>query len=325
MLRFLPLLLFPGLLPAQVTTLSRPDIPFRVPDQPWHRLHRGDISMVVVNNEAVDDETLPGHRAGYSGVARLSHRLRPETLFVPSVSGLNFEFIHDGKAHDTSLLFEPRRAPMELRVIDTHTVELYQAPTPFWGLESAQRYHLLPDGTIELTIQCIPRRPTFRNGYIGLFWASYIHQPESLDIHFPGNPESPTAPPRWVRGVSPEHGVHATHLSLNDHREFPHDPNFPVKLMFGLSPHRFAQPWYYGLTHGMAFVQMFRPQDQVRLTQSPTGGGRGNPAWDFQFLISGYQVDRLYTFVMRAAYLPFVSPEQLQADTLPHRRTLGHP
>lgn len=324
MWRLLFLLPFSAIISAQFTTLSRPDLNYQVPEKAYSVIERGDVTMIVANNEAVDDHVLPGHRAGYSGVARLTHRRRPENLFVPAYSGLNFEFIHDGAAHETGLLFEPRRAPMELRVIGPHTVELYQAPTPFWGLESAQRYHLLDDGTIELTIECIPRRASFRNGYIGLFWASYIHQPESLDIHFLGDPESRHAQPRWVRGITPEHGVRATHRALDDDRDFPHDANFPVKLMFGMSDHRFAQPWYYGVSHGMAFVQIFRPEDRVRLTQSPTGGGRGNPAWDFQYFISGYEVNRLYRFVMRAGYLPFVSAGQLAADTLPHRRAMGH-
>lgn len=318
------LLAYSGMLLGQVTTLTRPDLKYQVPDKPYWILEQGDVKAVIVNNEAVEDNILPAHRAGYSGVARLTHRRRPETLFVPTVSGLNFEFIHDGTAHETALLFEPRRAPMELRVIDPRTVELYQAPTPFWGLESAQRYQLLDDGTIELTIELIPRRPTFRNGYFGVFWASYIHQPESLDIHFLGDPEPPLKQPRWIRGVTPEHGVRATHRAIDDHRNFLHDPNFPVKLMFGMSDHRFVEPWYYGVSHGMAFVQIFRPQDQVRLTQSPTGGGKGNPAWDFQYLISGYEVNRLYRFVMRACYLPFESPAQVVADTLLHRRALGH-
>src|SRR5206468_7385398 len=115
-----------------------------------------------------------------------------------------------------------------------------------------------------------------KNNYLGLFWANYIDQPESLDIHFLAAPEN-----NWIRGVTPSHGVLATHLSKNDHREFPHDADFPLSLVFHFSKHRYAEPWYFGACRGMAFVQLFRGEDQIRLSQSPSGGGSGNPAWIF--------------------------------------------
>ena len=71
------------------------------------------------------------------------------------------------------VLFEPRNAPMELRVINEHTVELTNRPRPT-GAWKAMRYELLSNGVIEMSFECVPRRDTFRNGYIGLFWASYI-------------------------------------------------------------------------------------------------------------------------------------------------------
>jgi hypothetical protein len=74
----------------------------------------------------------------------------------------------------------------------------------------------------------------------------------------------------------------------------------------------------------MALVQMFRPQDQVRFSQSPSGGGSGNPAWDFQWFIPQYKVNQRYRFVMRAMYLPFESAEQLVQATAAHRAALGH-
>jgi len=79
--------------------------------------------------------------------------------------------------------------------------------------------------------------------------------------------------------------------------------------------------WHYA--RGMAYVQMFRREDQVRLTQSPSGGGRGNPAWDFQFFIPDYEVGRMYRRVMRALYVPYESPEQIERATAPHRQALN--
>ncbi len=294
------------------------------PNKPYVVLERGGVRAVIVNNEAVDDATLPGHRSGYSGVASLTHRKQERNLFVPANAGLNFEHIHDGSVQPREILFEPRNAPMTIRQAGEYTVELHQPPTPHWQLESRLRYEILEDGAIEMTLECIPRVRTFKNDYIGLFFASYIHQPESLDIHFLGVPSvEKTAKPRWIRGVTPEHGTLPTHIAIDDDRQFPHDPDFPLSLVFNLSDHRYSQPWYYGVSHEMALVQMFRPADRVRLSQSPSGAGDGNPAWDLQWFIPRYEVGKRYRFVMRALYLPFESQDQILKATAAHRAALG--
>jgi hypothetical protein len=305
------------------TSFTNPVIRYTVPEQPYVVLHRGDIEAVVVDNRAVDDAVLHGHRAGYSGVAALRHPRRRENLFVPAYSGLNFEHIHDGTKQPWEIIFEPRKVPMELRLIDDHTAELYQRPTPYWGLESCLRYELLDDGAIELTVECIPRKQTFRNNYIGLFWASYIDRPRSGAIHFRGHLVGRDPTPRWIEAVSPDHGVRATHLAANDRRDFPHDLSFPFNLVFSRSGYVYDEPWYFGVSHGMAYAQIFRPRDQVMLTQSPSGGGEGNPAWDFQAFIPGYELGRRYTLVMRALYLPYRSDEQVRYFAKSHLSALA--
>ena len=291
--------------PPPRTSLSDPRIHFTVPDWPYVVLKRGDIEAIVVDNRAVDNAALPGHHAGYSGLASLKHTRQTRNLFVPAYAGLNFEHILDGTAQERTVLFEPRNAPMQLRVIDRYTVELYQAPTPHYGIESCQRFELREDGAIEMTIECIPRRMTWRNGYLLLFWASYIDQPESLDIHFLGRTEGETGSPHWIRGVTPRHGVNATHRAIGDDREFLHIEPFPLELPFGFSPHRYSEPWYFGVCRGMVYAQSFRDGDDVRLTQSPSGGGPGCPAWDFQWLIPNGQVNQRYQCVMRVFYTPW--------------------
>jgi hypothetical protein len=304
------------------TSFMNPRVRYTVPQKSYVVLQRGDIEAIVVNNREVDDEVLPGHRAGYSGLAALRHTRRRESLFVPAYAGLNFEHIHDGTKQPWDVIYEPRKAPMELRHVDGHTAELYQSPTPHWGLESCLRYELLPDGVIEMTLECVPRRRSFRNGYIGLFFASYIDRPKSGAIHFRGHLAGDDPTPRWIEAVSPDHGVRATHLAVDDLRSFPHDLSFPFSLVFSRSLYRYDEPWYYGVSHGMAYVQLFRTRDRVLLTQSPSGGGQGNPAWDFQFFIPDYEVNRPYTLVVRAFYFPYRSPDQVSQAIEPHRIAL---
>jgi len=276
-----------------------------------------------VDNRAVDDAVLPSHRAGYHGIASLRHSRQPRNLFVPAYAGLNFEHIHDGTVQPREILFEPRQAPMELRVVGEQVAELYQPPTPHWGLESCMRYELLPEGVIKLTFECLPRRDTFKNGYIGLFWASYIDRPDSLDIHFRGVSEGSGGQTVWQRGVTPAHGTLATHRAVDDNRVFAHDPDFPLTLVCGLSNHRYSEPWYFGVCRNMAFLQMFRPEDRVRLTQSPSGGGSGCPAWDFQWFITRPQIGDLYQLRMQAAYVPLDHPDDLESTRQTVRRIVG--
>jgi hypothetical protein len=308
----------------KLTSLSDPKIRYEVAKKPHVILKRGGTEAIIANNEAVDDAVLPKHRAGYSGVASLTGAGRKDNFFVPGVAGLNYEHIHDGTTQNRTIQFEPRNAPMELRVIDERTVELHQPPTPFYELESCLRYHLLEDGVIEMTLECIPRKQTFKNGYVGLFWASYIHHPKSLDIHFKGHGEGEgEKESRWIAGVTPKHGVEAVHVAHDDNRTFKHDADFPLLLVFNRSKWRYREPWYFGVNGEHALVQMFRPKDRIRLTQSPSGGGTGNPAWDFQFYVEEYRVGERYQMVMRAMLLRYESAEQVEKATAKHRKALG--
>jgi len=306
-----------------VTSLTNGEVKYRVPEEHYVVLKRGPVTAVVVDNARVDAPPLAGHRAGYNGLASLSHALRRENLFVPSYAGLNFEHIHDGTLSVSREKFEPRRNPMELRLVDQFTVEVYQAPTANWKLESCGRYHMLEDGTIEYTFECIPRADVFTQGYIGLFWASYIHAPQEKAIHFRGRRQGAGEPVRWIRGVTRQHGVESTHPPPAPHFDPPVAPEFPLTLVNHPSRYEYADPWYFGVSHGMAYVQMFRRRDHVWFAQSPTGGGRTNPAWDFQWFLPNCEVDRAYGLVMRAAYLPFESREQIERSTRYHREALN--
>ena len=303
------------------TSLTNKEISFDVAKKHYVILERNGYTAIIADNAAIDVPELPGHRAGYNGLASLKHRSQPENLFVPFYAGLNFEHIHDGTRAGLIEKFEPRKFPMELRIIDHYTVELYQPPTENWQLESCGRYQMLPDGTIEYTFECIPRANDYAHDYIGLFWASYIQKPEDKAIYFKGTtPDVDTV--QWIKAVTPKHGVACTHRPHATAELPPVDDDFPLTLVNHPSDYVVTESWYFGVSHGMAFVQIFRQQDNIWITQSPSGGGNGNPAWDFQWFIQKPEPGQSYGFVMRAVYLPFSSFEQIEKATEAHRHAL---
>lgn len=295
------------------TSLTDTSVKFVVSQQHFAVLTGGPVRAVIVDNAAVDNDILPGHRAGYSGIASLTHEQQPRNIFVPRYAGVNFEHIHDGVTDNLKEKFEPRKAPMRLRMIDEATVELYQPPTPHFQLESCGRYHLRVDGVIEYSFECIPKSRTFQRGFVGLFWASYIDQPRDKAIHFLGRRrEAAGAPPSWIVGRTPQHGVNASHPPVNwpmDRVEI--DTDFPLTLVNHPSPYEHTDDWYFGVCRGMAYAQIFERDAQVHFAQSPSGGGDGNSAWDFQWFIPNAETNQSYGFKMQLLYLPFTSKQAM--------------
>jgi hypothetical protein len=288
------------------------------------QLSRGGSTVIVVDNQPITEGPAAGHAAGYNGLAYWRRDGQQANLFVPKYAGLNFEHIHDGTMAVEREKYEPRKSPMSLHRTDEFSIELRQSPTPNWLLESVGRYRLLEDGVIEYEFECTPRGETFTQGYIGLFWASYMNAPSERGLRFLGRRiDAPNDQPHWIEWLPKEHGVDATHRPVNDTRQIRFDPEFPLTLANHPSPYLWTSSWSYGIVDGWAFVQMFQPSDRIWLTQSPTGGGNTNPAWDFQWFVDSPKVGQTYRFRMRAAVVKFESTEQLEKNLAEHFQALG--
>ena len=284
-----------------ITSLTNSSVKYKKAKQHYVTIKVGEVTAIVVDNAAINIPELPKHRAGYNGVASLKHSKNGTNLFVPGIAGLNFEHIHDGTAANLKEKFEPRKFPMELRIVDDRTVELYQPPTGNFQLESCGRYHFNEDGSIDYTFECIPRADSFAQGYIGLFWASYINAPEDKAIHFIGEPVT-GGTPRKIRAVTPKHGAEAVHVPKSNNWFPPVEKTFPLSLVANRSKYVYTKPEFYGVRDGLAFTQRFCARDKIFIVQSPSGGGNGNPAWDFEWFIPNYKVGEAYGFTMHAEY-----------------------
>jgi hypothetical protein len=269
-------------------------------------LTAGDLTATFVDNSAMP----PRHRAGYNGIASLQHNHLADSIFVPLYAGFNLEHIFSGDSLiDT---FEPRRHPMTLSLIDKNTVELHQSPTPVSHFESWTRFTLCPSHYVDVEFRCQAHPGTFfSHGYIGLFWASYIFAPEDKHIYFWGySAADPT--PRWISAHSEAHGSKSSHRSAHDSRELYFAENFSKQFLArDLSDYRFLKPVYYGRYRDMVFIYMFDNDRDIRFSQSPTGGGPQNPAWDFHFIIEPFRYDTTYSFKSRIVYKPFVSEQDV--------------
>jgi hypothetical protein len=280
----------------------------------------GDLTAVFGDNEDYD-----GRRYGYNGVHRLVHRTLPDrSLF--GVSGLNFEHIFDGVQDQESLdgdkktFFEPRNHPMTLRRVADNEVELHQEPTPTYHLESWTRLKLVAPHYVDFSFRCQATQHVFKNGYIGLFWASYVNAPENKSIYF-------RDPKGWVQLCTQEHNNQSTVRHVDDALDLKLDGARHPTLYNNLSPLRYVEPFYYGYigtTH--LFILMFDRSEGIRFSHSPSSGGPPsfpNPAWDFQYIVPKYDVLKDYGFRARVVYRERCPRDEIEQEVRNWRESLA--
>jgi hypothetical protein len=278
------------------------------------RLETSKLRAVIADNEAYGAK----HRAGYNGVAELCLRPGEQTnLFVPNYAGLNLEHVFSGDATSFGWnIFEPRRAPMRLVQHSRRRVELRQEGTEHWPLRSRLIYELKGDA-VDFTFCGTPLADAWKkHGYIGLFFASYIQSPEDLAIQFIGRsrPGRGDMTARWIKHLPEKHGVAANHRPAGSTWDPPLDPGFNMDLVAGISDLEYLYPFYFGRSGDNVFVLMFerqRPGGELRFAQSPSGGGKGNPAWDFVYFRRDYAVHREFSFRVRAVCRKFTGVEDV--------------
>ncbi len=275
--------------------------------KPGETISVGDLHVVFIDNKKYGEH----HRSGYNGISELRHSAQNSNLFVPFYAGFNLEHIFAGDS--LSNLFEPRKSPMELKRVSKTSVELYQAETPLSHVESWTTFKMLTPHYIDVSFRCIIKSDEFfKYNYAGFFWASYINTPQDKKIYFLGK-EKESNENQWIGAYSTKHGVASTHIGVDDNFDLFAVPGFNVTLASHYSNYRFSKPFYYGRFDNMVFAYLFsEPKDgMIRFSQSPTGGGPQNPAWDFQFIIPDFKVGKEYSFNARLIYKEWTNAEDI--------------
>jgi hypothetical protein len=114
----------------------------------------------------------------------------------------------------------------------------------------------------------------------------------------------------WYQLCTQQHNDESTVRHASDNVNLQFSAGYPACLYRNFSPLRWDRPFFYGLFRNHMLILMFENSPRFRLTHSPSGGGANsaqqttNPAWDFQYIIPQYEVNREYQFRARLVYRP---------------------
>jgi hypothetical protein len=202
---------------------------------------------------------------------------------------------------------------MDLVRISSNKVELHQARTANWPLKSVISYEL-NGNTVDFVFRGTPLADLWKkNNYIGIFFASYINNPQQKGINFIGIKDDGKA--QWIKHLPAVHGRDAVHRPAgNDWNPSIDTAGFPISLVGAYSEYKYVYPFYYGISGEHVFIIMFddmRNDAHLNLTQSPDGGGDNNPAWDFIYFKRNYKVGREFSFRAHAVFKKFEGPDDV--------------
>ena len=279
------------------------------------------LRCVVGNNKSAGT-----HRPGYNGIFAMTVPGRETSAYVPSYAGVNLEHFFDarGRNSEAHVFFEPRYATMRLERLGDRAVELHQPPTPAYGVESWTRFEVKEPNYVDFSCRLVPRKEAFEGGFIGVFWASYINQPEDKSIYFLA-PGATFDKPRWLQLCTQQHDRDSTVLQENDPATVAFEED-STSLFNSFSPLRFSEPFFYGRVRDMVLIYIFEPNPGLRIAHSPSGGGSTPdktdtcPAWDFQLVIPEYEVGAEYALNGRVVYKPWAGRTDVLTEA---RKFLG--
>jgi hypothetical protein len=271
------------------------------------------LKAIIANNEAYGTE----HKRGYSGIAELYNTAaKQKNLFVPKYAGLNFEHIFSGDSASYGWnMYECRLAPMKVIKHSGTKTELRQSRTQNWPLGSRIVYEAKNEG-IEFTYTGTPLEDAWKKqGYIGLFFASYIYEPEQKGIYFIGQSKD-NHMPHWIYHLPVSHGLQANHRPARSKFHPAMDTaGFPntLALIKGVSDFEYSYPFFYGLRGDNVIIMMFeKPKEgEINFAQSPDGASEKDPAWDFIFYQRKYKIGKPFTFRGRVVYKRFEGKEDV--------------
>jgi hypothetical protein len=167
---------------------------------------------------------------------------------------------------------------MMLTRLSKKKVELRQSRTMNWPLKSTISYEL-NGNSIDFVFSATPLEDIWKKyGYIGIFFASYIDNPEEKGINFIGRsrPEKGDTTPHWIYHLPKVHGLSANHRPAGSNWDPPLDTaGFFISLVTGFSDLEYVYPFYYGLSGENVLIMMFEnpgKDGELRFAQSPDRG-----------------------------------------------------
>ena len=266
------------------------------------------LSAVVGNNEFMGEH----HKGRYNGIFSMTSPDQTESPFVPFYAGLNLEHYFDAQNRhpDGQVFFEPREYPMSFEKINDTTATMLLPKTPYWKAECDITVELKEPYYLDYAFRVTPHKKKMAGNLFGVFWASYMNAPIDKSVYFLSG-DSTLDAPKWQQFYSQVHNRDSVLRHSSDSFEMP-KVDKPEALWLEESPLRFSEPFYYGRYRNMVFIYIFKSDEIVRFTTSPSGGGwneekaANNPAWDFQLLVPNFKVGTEYGLDVRVVYKPWV-------------------